>query len=160
MIRISIRRGDLSTSTTPLAPTTEQQKQQLNNDTHSSKQNDNQLTIKSEKIDEKDDNTKDTPELNLFINNVVCSYSTQCHLNLRRIAMEGMHVEYKKENNMLNMKLRKPPTTATIWSSGKVTCAGAKSETDAYTASRRYCRILQKMKFKVNHFEITSLQNE
>lgn len=50
---------------------------------------------------------------------------------------------------MVNMKLRKPYTTSTIWSSGKITCAGAKSEPDAYVAARRFCRILQKMKFKV-----------
>lgn len=87
--------------------------------------------------------------IELFINNVVCSYSTRCHLNLRKIATEGMHVEYKKENGMVNMKLRKPYTTATIWSSGKVTCAGAKSEQDAYKAARRYCRLLERMKFKV-----------
>lgn len=87
--------------------------------------------------------------LSIYVNNVVCSYSTRCHLNLRRIAMEGMHVEYKKENGMVNMKLRKPYTTATIWSSGKITCAGAKSEADAYKAARRFCRMLQSMQFKV-----------
>ena len=41
-----------------------------------------------------------TNALNIYVNNVVCSYSTRCHLNLRRIAMEGMHVEYKKENGV------------------------------------------------------------
>ena len=50
---------------------------------------------------------------------------------------------------MVNMRLRKPYTTATIWSSGKITCAGAKSESDAYKAARRYCRLLQKMQFRV-----------
>lgn len=93
--------------------------------------------------------TFDPNALNIYVNNVVCSYSTRCHLNLRRIAMEGLHVEYKKENGMVNMKLRKPYTTATMWSSGKVTCAGAKSESDAYKAARRFCRMLQKMQFKV-----------
>jgi transcription initiation factor TFIID TATA-box-binding protein len=88
-------------------------------------------------------------ELELTVNNVVCSYSTKCHLNLRRIAMEGLNVEYKKENNMVNMKLKKPNTTATIWSSGKITCTGATTESDAYKAARRYCRLLQKMKFKI-----------
>ena len=87
--------------------------------------------------------------IKININNVVCSYSTKCHLNLRRIALLGLHVEYKKENSMVNMRLRKPHTTATIWSSGKITCAGAKSEAEAYRAARRYCRLLQKMKFKV-----------
>ncbi len=42
----------------------------------------------------------DPNALNIYVNNVVCSYSTRCHLNLRRIAMEGMHVEYKKENGV------------------------------------------------------------
>jgi TATA-box binding protein (TBP) (component of TFIID and TFIIIB) len=88
-------------------------------------------------------------DVDLFVNNVVCSYATSCHLNLRRIATEGMHVEYKKENGMVNMKLRKPYTTATIWSSGKITSAGAKTEADAYKAARRFCRLLQKMKFNV-----------
>lgn len=87
--------------------------------------------------------------LDLFISNVVCSYSTRCHLNLKRIAMEGLHVEYKRENNMVNMRLRKPLSTATIWSSGKITCTGATTELDAYKAARRFCRLLQKMKFKV-----------
>lgn len=88
-------------------------------------------------------------KVDILISNVVCSYSTRCHLNLRRIAMEGMHVEYKRENNMVNMRLRKPLSTATIWSSGKITCTGATSEPDAYKAARRFCRLLQKMKFKV-----------
>ncbi|CAF0840789.1 unnamed protein product [Brachionus calyciflorus] len=87
--------------------------------------------------------------LDIFISNVVCSYSTRCHLNLKRIAMHGMHVEYKRENNMVNMRLRKPLSTATIWSSGKITCTGANTELDAYKAARRFCRLLQKMKFKV-----------
>ncbi len=42
--------------------------------------------------------TNDIP--GVHVNNVVCSYSTRCHLNLRKIAMEGMHVEYKKENGV------------------------------------------------------------
>jgi transcription initiation factor TFIID TATA-box-binding protein len=90
-----------------------------------------------------------TNRVDISINNVVCSYTTKCYLNLRRIAMEGMHVEFKKENNMVNMRLRNPPSTASIWSSGKITCTGATTEPDAYKAARRYCRILQKMKFKV-----------
>lgn len=113
-------------------------------------------TIKSEKLPPQavsapitSNEDGDPSALNIYVNNVVCSYSTRCHLNLRRIAMEGMHVEYKKENGMVNMKLRKPYTTATMWSSGKVTCAGAKSEADAYSAARRFCRMLQKMQFKV-----------
>jgi TATA-box binding protein (TBP) (component of TFIID and TFIIIB) len=88
-------------------------------------------------------------QVEISINNVVSSFSTRCRLNLRTIAMAGMHVEFKKENNMVNMRLRRPLTTASIWQSGKITCTGATTEPDAYRASRRYCRILQRMKFKV-----------
>lgn len=87
--------------------------------------------------------------LDMYISNVVCSYSVRCHLNLKRIAMQGMHVEYRRENNMVNMRLRKPMSTASIWSSGKITCTGATTELDAYKAARRICRQLQKMNFKV-----------
>jgi hypothetical protein len=45
--------------------------------------------------------------INVNINNVVCSYSTRCHLNLRRIATEGMNVEYKKENGVSLSRKRK-----------------------------------------------------
>ena len=34
------------------------------------------------------------------INNVVCSYSTRCHLNLKRVALEGSNVIFKRENNV------------------------------------------------------------
>lgn len=52
-------------------------------------------TVVESQLDSLDPNA-----INIYVNNVVCSYSTRCHLNLRRIAMEGMHVEYKKENGV------------------------------------------------------------
>ncbi|XP_035828154.1 TATA-box-binding protein [Aplysia californica] len=72
-----------------------------------------------------DAHAEESPEIDIIINNVVCTFGTRCHLNLKRIAMEGAHVEYKRENGMLNMKLRRPNATATIWSSGKITCTGS-----------------------------------
>ncbi len=36
-----------------------------------------------------------------------------------------------------------------MWSSGKCTCTGATNERDAYIAARRFCRLLQKMRFKI-----------
>lgn len=60
---------------------------------------------------------------------------------------------------MVNMRLRKPHTTATIWPSGKITCAGARSESDAYKAARRFCRLLQKMQFRVklNNYRVVNV---
>lgn len=89
------------------------------------------------------------PVIDIVINNVVCSFSVRCHLNLRQIALTATNVEYRRENGMLTMKIRTPYTTASMWSSGKVTCTGATSEETAKTAARRYARILQKLGFRV-----------
>ncbi|XP_063376401.1 TATA box-binding protein-like 1 [Cydia fagiglandana] len=92
---------------------------------------------------------EETPEIDIMINNVVCSFSVKCHLNLRQIALNGVNVEFRRENGMVTMKLRRPYTTASIWSSGRVTCTGATSEEQAKVAARRYARALQKLGFQV-----------
>lgn len=43
-----------------------------------------------------------SPDLNIAISNVVCSFTTRCHLNLKMIAMQGAHVIYKRQNNVSN----------------------------------------------------------
>lgn len=91
----------------------------------------------------------DSPEIDIIINNVVCSFSVRCHLNLREIALNGTNVEYRRENGMVSMKMRRPYTTATIWSSGKVSCTGATSEDQAKIAARRFARSLQKLGFNI-----------
>jgi hypothetical protein len=40
------------------------------------------------------------PEVDIVINNVVCSFSVRCHLNLRQIALTGCNVEYRRENGV------------------------------------------------------------
>ena len=82
-------------------------------------------------------------EVDIAINNVVCSFSVRCHLNLRDIALRGLNVEYR--NDMVTMKIRKPYTTANIWNSGKITCTGANSEEQAKIAGRKFARVLQKL---------------
>lgn len=42
----------------------------------------------------------DVPLIDIYINNVVCTFSTRCHLDLSRIAREGKHVEYKRQNGV------------------------------------------------------------
>ncbi|CAN8001177.1 unnamed protein product [Ixodes hexagonus] len=96
-----------------------------------------------------DAGTDSAPVIDIVINNVVCSFSVRCHLNLRQIALTATNVEYRRENGMLTMKIRAPYTTASMWSSGKVTCTGATSEETAKMAARRYARILQKLGFRV-----------
>ncbi|XP_028653574.1 TATA box-binding protein-like 1 isoform X1 [Erpetoichthys calabaricus] len=88
--------------------------------------------------------------LDIIITNVVCVFRTRCHLNLRKIALEGTNVIYKRDvGQKVLMKLRKPRITASIWSSGKVICTGATSEEEAKLGARRLARSLQKLGFKV-----------
>lgn len=94
-----------------------------------------------------EDSSKKLSEVDIAINNVVCSFSVGCHLNLRQIALKGVNVEYRRESNMITMKLRKPSVTASVWSSGKITCTGAQSEIDARKGARRIARIIQKLGF-------------
>lgn len=60
----------------------------------------------------------DEPEIDIVISNVVCAFNVRSSLQLKEIALHGINVEYKRENGMVTMKLRKPYTTASIWSSG------------------------------------------
>lgn len=103
--------------------------------------------------------TSAEPEIDIVINNVVCSFSVRCHLNLREIALNGTNVEYRKENGMVTMKIRRPYTTASIWSSGKITCTGATSEDQARIAARRFARSLQKLGFntRFNNYRVVNV---
>lgn len=111
------------------------------------------------------------PEVDITISNVVTNFSVRCHLNLRQIATNGSNVVYKREQQvsnqwisqsillwftcllmqmkMISMKLRQPRVTASIWSSGKITCTGATTEDSAKCASRKVARVLQKLGFRV-----------
>ncbi|XP_064539223.1 TATA-box-binding protein-like [Drosophila montana] len=109
-------------------------------------------TIQAVEAIEADANPEPSSELDIVINNVVCSFSVRCHLKLREIALHGSNVEYRRENGMVTMRLRRPYTTASIWSSGRITCTGAISEPQAKVAARRYARSLGKLGFPV-HFQ-------
>lgn len=108
---------------------------------------------------EQEEATENEPEIDIVINNVVCSFSVRCHLNLREIALNGLNVEYRKENGMITMKIRRPYTTASIWSSGKITCTGATSEPQAKIAARKFARSLQKLGFNVrfNNYRVVNV---
>jgi len=112
------------------------------------------IQLKQE-IGEKDEVKEESqPEVDIVINNVVCSFSVRCHLNLKEIALSGSNVEYRRENGMVTMKLRHPYTTASIWSSGKITCTGANSEDQARVSARKFSRILQKLDEKYKDIKI------
>lgn len=177
-----------STSTTPLSAKTEK----LDKDTVSEQDTTDIINQQPETsstttqqvapLQSSAEPAEEDPEIDIVINNVVCSFSVRCHLNLRTIALNGYNVEFRRENGMVTMKLRKPYTTASIWSSGKITCTGATSEdnvsdsllfyqyqfyiinfmgflTQAKVAARRYARMLQKLGFrtKFNNFRVVNV---
>ena len=76
--------------------------QDLNSSVSGSKKN---SEIISSSNSEDASNSGESPEENqkeidIVINNVVCSFNVRCHLNLRDIALRGLNVEYRKENGM------------------------------------------------------------
>ncbi|XP_034431233.1 TATA box-binding protein-like protein 1 [Hippoglossus hippoglossus] len=87
--------------------------------------------------------------IDILVTNVVATFTTQCPLILRTIALNGFNVIYKREAGQVQMKLRKPKITASIWSSGKVMCTGARSEDESKRGARRVARCLQKLGFNV-----------
>ena len=46
------------------------------------------------------------PEIEIAINNVVCSFAVRCHLNLRRVATEGANVIYKREHGVSHSPIK------------------------------------------------------
>ena len=43
---------------------------------------------------------EETPEVDINISNVVCHFSTRCHLNLRQIATRGINVEHRRDQGV------------------------------------------------------------
>lgn len=111
----------------------------------------NQLSHSNGEISQNFQEEDNQPVIDIVINNVVCCFSCRCHLNLKKIAMEGSNVIFRRSNAMVNMRIRNPCTTANIWSSGKITCTGSTSAEQAKIAARKFCRTLQNLGFKV-HF--------
>ncbi|XP_077504912.1 uncharacterized protein LOC144114810 [Amblyomma americanum] len=82
------------------------------------------------------------------IKNIVSTVNLGCRLNLKMLALQARNVDYNpKRCNALIMRIREPRTTASIFSSGKMICAGAKSEEESRLAARKYARIIQKLGF-------------
>ncbi|KAM3592073.1 uncharacterized protein V6R79_012299 [Siganus canaliculatus] len=79
------------------------------------------------------------------ISSVFSTVDLGCPLDLRRIAQTTWNVEYTlKTRSRLVMRIRRPRSTAVIYSTGKLACMGTKSTTQARAASRRFARVLQK----------------
>ncbi|RXG61261.1 TATA box-binding protein-like 1 [Armadillidium vulgare] len=77
----------------------------------------------------------------------ICKY---IFISIRQLkVLAAIFVKYLNTFHMVTLKLRRPLTTASIWSSGKITCTGSTSEDQARIAARRVARSLQKLGYNV-----------
>lgn len=73
-------------------------------------------------------------------------------LNLMIINSRTRNSEYNPARfNGLIMRIREPRSTALIFKSGKVVCTGARTESDALLACKKFARIIEKVGFKVSN---------
>ena len=83
------------------------------------------------------------------IENVVASFSLNCRINLRHIALHGSNVEYFEKNakrrETIVMRLRKPNLTANITAKNVLINASNTSEAEAKLGARKVARCIQKM---------------
>ncbi|XP_076021386.1 TATA-box-binding protein-like [Genypterus blacodes] len=93
------------------------------------------------------------------LQNIVSTVNLGCQLELKTIARRGRNVEYNPRRfAALTMRMRKPRTTALIFSSGKIVCTGAMSEEQSKLAARRYARMVQKLGFPAKFLDF-KIQN-
>ncbi|XP_028809297.1 TATA-box-binding protein-like [Denticeps clupeoides] len=93
------------------------------------------------------------------LSNVVSTFNIGCKLDLNNIARRGRNVEYNPRRfNAVSMKMRKPRTSALIFESGKIVCAGAQNEIESQNAARKYGRLIQKMGYPAK-FQGFKIQN-
>lgn len=94
------------------------------------------------------------------VQNIVSTFDVDAFLNLKEISLKAANVEYRPNKfAAVIMRIREPKTTALIFSSGKIVCTGAKSESESKIACRKYARIIKKLGFetKFDGFKIENL---
>jgi TATA-box binding protein (TBP) (component of TFIID and TFIIIB) len=75
---------------------------------------------------------------------IVGSFSVNKKLNIHQIAAQCLNVEYKKSNNFVIMKVKKPTTTMIIFQSGKIICTGGKTIEDSKNAAKKCAKFIKK----------------
>lgn len=96
----------------------------------------------------------------LCFRNVVSTVSCGCELNLQQINFRTRNSEYNPSRfHGVVMRMREPRCTALIFRTGKIICTGARTVHDSNLGARKFCRILQKLGYKVkfNEFKIQNV---
>ncbi|VEL19236.1 unnamed protein product, partial [Protopolystoma xenopodis] len=91
--------------------------------------------------------------------NIVSSVDLGCRIELRRLVLHVRSAEYNpKRFPGVVIRLRDPRCACLVFSTGKLVCMGARSESDSNLGARKCARIVQKLGFDV-HFINFKIQN-
>lgn len=84
------------------------------------------------------------------VRNIMASAKLNCVLDLHHIASQSYNTIYNPSKfHGMTIRIRKPRSTANIFTSGKISCFGTDSEALAKVAIRKYARIVQKLGYPV-----------
>ena len=87
--------------------------------------------------------------INLYFSNVVCAFSVSTQIDLKLLATIGLNACFIAEKNMVKLHFVEPRIFASIWKSGKVVCAGAQDEDEAYSNAKYVAKLLKNFGFNV-----------
>ena len=103
--------------------------------------------------------TPNVEELKPEINNIISSVSLGSNLNIKNIALKIKNAEYTNNFSKLILKSKNTKATATIFSSGKMVCSGAKTEKQSKSICIKFGKIVNKVGFNVElkNFKIQNI---
>ena len=118
-------------------------------------ENDCALFLDTEEIEY----TPNVEELKPEINNIISSVSLGSNLNIKNIALKIKNAEYTNNFSKLILKSKNAKATATIFSSGKMVCSGAKTEKQSKSICAKFGKIVNKVGFNVElkNFKIQNI---
>jgi len=121
----------------------------------SNNENDCSLFFGTEEIEY----TPNVEELKPQINNIISSVSLVSNLNIKNIALKIKNSEYTNNFSKLILKSKDTKATATIFSSGKMVCSGAKTEKQSKSICAKFGKIVNKVGFNVElkNFKIQNI---
>ena len=118
-------------------------------------ENDCALFLDTEEIEY----TPNVEELKPEINNIISSVSLGSNLNIKNIALKIKNAEYTNNFSKLILKSKNTKASATIFSSGKMVCSGAKTEKQSKSICIKFGKIVNKVGFNVElkNFKIQNI---
>ena len=94
------------------------------------------------------------------LQNITATVNLSTNLNLKKINLKTRFSEYSpKRFPAVILRIRKPKTTALVFSSGKMVVTGARSPEEAKVAARKFAWIVRKVGFDKVKFRGFQLQN-